>query len=67
MKWAIEILWQQFLAFCGRRAPCERLALEFVRRRARRMHCRARGEGASSMLAVIQTRLLVARSRSASR
>jgi len=61
MKGAIEILWRQFLRFCGRRPPCERLALEFARRRARRMPPRARGERASSMLAVIETQLILTR------
>jgi len=67
MKGALEILWRQFMAFCGRRAPCERLALEFVRRRARRMPPRARGERASSMLAVIETQLILARGRGTQR
>jgi len=63
MRRAIEMSWQQFVAFCGRRVPCERLALEFVRRRMRRMPSRARGERASSMLAVIETCLRIPRLR----
>jgi len=62
MRRAIEILWKQFLAYCGRRAPCERLALEFVRWQARHIPPRTRGERASSMLAVIQTQLILSRS-----